>query len=101
MPDTSDLAESGMILTSFDSPYGLYSCDWRIEGGKIEGGDRGTAERGGKSGVPGVAEVVGSGEEGYDVEWKEDPRWPPPVPSSVQAKDGFEPQVRIELLVKA
>lgn len=80
--------------TTFDSPYGLYSVDWKISGDKlhvdIEVPPNTTAE----VVLPGVKETVGSGKKSYQVDWKKDEDWPPqilPGPQGLQMPDEFAP----------
>lgn len=63
--------------TSFDSPYGPYSVQWRIEGHKMI--TIVTVPPNGEAHVKlnGVDAVVGSGKYSYETEWVEDASWPP------------------------
>ncbi|KAK6911037.1 hypothetical protein I203_105072 [Kwoniella mangroviensis CBS 8507] len=81
--------------TSFSSPYGTYAVDWKIENNKlkvsIEVPPNGLA----KVVLPGSGEDdIGSGKKSYEVDWKEDERWPPKGirgPQSVAIPDNFVP----------
>jgi alpha-L-rhamnosidase len=80
--------------TSYLSLYGLFRCEWGIEGGKLKVEVEVPPNASAKVILPGVEEEVGSGVHRFEVGWEEDKRWPPkaiPGPSSVQAKDGFVP----------
>ncbi|UPK95035.1 hypothetical protein LCI18_005970 [Fusarium solani-melongenae] len=63
--------------TSFDSPYGLYEVDWKIEGGKMTTKVKIPPNTEARVVLNGVDETVGSGEYEYVTEWKDDPDWPP------------------------
>ncbi|RSL85995.1 hypothetical protein CEP52_015960 [Fusarium oligoseptatum] len=63
--------------TSFDSPYGLYEVDWRIEDGKMTTKVKVPPNTEARVVLNGIDEMVGSGEYEYVTEWKTDPEWPP------------------------
>ncbi len=80
--------------TSFDSPYGLYTVSWKLNGEdmhvKVSVPPNASAE----VILPGVNEIVGSGTKVYNVKWAADKRWPPkgrPGPQSVLIPDNFVP----------
>lgn len=81
--------------TSFDSPYGLYSVKWEINGGKMKVDitvpPNGTAD----VVLPGIPkETLGSGSKSYEVPFEKDPAWPPkflPGPQGLQMPDEFAP----------
>ncbi|WWD19381.1 hypothetical protein CI109_103841 [Kwoniella shandongensis] len=84
--------------TTYDSPYGLYVCDWKIEGDKlkveVEVPPNATARVVLGNGEGKVDKEVGSGKRSYEVEWKGDERWPPkgiPGPQSIPIADEFVP----------
>ncbi|WVF71810.1 hypothetical protein IAT40_006618 [Kwoniella sp. CBS 6097] len=73
--------------TSFLSPLGLVSCDWRIENEdtllvKVSVPPNARA----KIVLPGVEEWIGSGKREYKVKYEKDPRFPPVPPLPVFAK---------------
>ncbi|KAI8714029.1 Alpha-L-rhamnosidase [Fusarium sp. LHS14.1] len=63
--------------TSFDSPYGLYEVDWRIEDGIMTTKVKVPPNTEVQVVLNGVDETVGSGEYEYVTEWNDDPEWPP------------------------
>ncbi|KAI8657188.1 Alpha-L-rhamnosidase [Fusarium keratoplasticum] len=63
--------------TSFDSPYGLYEVDWKIEGGKMTTKAKIPPNTEARVVLNGVDETVGSGEYEYVTEWNDDAEWPP------------------------
>jgi alpha-L-rhamnosidase len=73
--------------TSFDSPYGLYSVDWKLEDSRMV--TKVQVPPNGKANIilNGVDETVGSGEYMYETPWKRDPEWPPEM---IQGPQGFE-----------
>ncbi|OCF35835.1 alpha-L-rhamnosidase [Kwoniella heveanensis BCC8398] len=78
--------------TSFDSPYGPYSVQWKIEGNKLNVNISVPPNATAKVVLPGVEEDVGSGKKSYSVDWKGDERWPPkgiPGPTKAQLSDEF------------
>jgi alpha-L-rhamnosidase len=80
--------------TSFLSPYGLFRCEWSIQGDRLKVKVEVPPNASAKVILPGREEEVGSGVRNYDVEWVKDERWPPKAihgPASIQAKDEFIP----------
>ncbi|KAM5353515.1 hypothetical protein ACJ41O_000165 [Fusarium nematophilum] len=80
--------------TSFDSPYGLYRVDWKIEGGKMTTRVAVPPNAGARVVLYGVDEMVGSGEYMYETDWQEDAEWPPspiPGPQRITVDDSFVP----------
>jgi alpha-L-rhamnosidase len=80
--------------TSFDSPYGMYSVNWKCEGSKMM--TEVTVPPNGEARVMlnGVDEVVGSGQYSYETEWREDSEWPPthiPGPQGMEMLSHFVP----------
>jgi len=73
--------------TSFDSPYGPYSVSWRCESGKMVTDVAVPPNGQARVVLPGVEEVIGSGEYHYETAWKEDPDWPP---SHIQGPQGLK-----------
>ncbi|CAM1501510.1 Fc.00g034940.m01.CDS01 [Cosmosporella sp. VM-42] len=63
--------------TSFDSPYGLYEVSWKCEGKKMVTNVKVPPNCEARVVLPGVDEIVGSGEYLYETEWVEDSEWPP------------------------
>ncbi|WWD19904.1 hypothetical protein CI109_104373 [Kwoniella shandongensis] len=63
--------------TSFQSPYGLVSCEWKIQGDKLEVDVQVPPNTTAKVVLPGVSEEIGSGKRHYSVSWEKDPRFPP------------------------
>lgn len=63
---------------SFDSAYGPYAVEWELKGGK-QLKVKASVPPNGQAEVelPGVKEVVGSGEHQWEVEWVADGEWPP------------------------
>ena len=71
---------------SFDSPYGPYSVDWAVEsvtglsvGGKMKVKVGVPPACSAQVVLPGVDEVVGSGQYEFDTTWEEEKDWPPQV----------------------
>jgi len=78
--------------TSFDSPYGPYSVKWEIKSGELNVEVSVPPNGEGKVVLPGIEEVIGSGDRKYTVPWKGDERWPPkliPGPQGLQMEDSF------------
>ncbi|KAL2676511.1 hypothetical protein Neosp_010271 [[Neocosmospora] mangrovei] len=63
--------------TSFESPYGLYEVDWKIEDGSMTTKVKVPPNTEAHVVLNGVDETVGSGEYEYVTEWNDDPEWPP------------------------
>ncbi len=64
--------------TSFDSPYGPYAVSWEIANGKLHTKVQVPPTGEARVVLPGgVDQTVGSGEYEWNVDWKEDPEWPP------------------------
>ncbi|KPM41347.1 hypothetical protein AK830_g5202 [Neonectria ditissima] len=63
--------------TSFDSPYGLYKVDWKIENGKMTTKIEVPPNTEARVVLKGIDETVGSGEYKYVTDWEEDAEWPP------------------------
>ncbi|OAA56260.1 alfa-L-rhamnosidase [Niveomyces insectorum RCEF 264] len=72
--------------TSFDSPYGLYSVHWRLDGGKLIADVAVPPNGQAKVVLPGIEETVGSGEYHYEAAWQEEPDWPPAI---IQGSQGL------------
>ncbi|WRT68754.1 uncharacterized protein IL334_005734 [Kwoniella shivajii] len=80
--------------TSFSSPYGLYSVDWRIENDKLKLDIQVPPNTTAKVVLLGLEEDVGSGKKSFEVDWRSDERWPPKGikgPQSVAIPDEFVP----------
>jgi alpha-L-rhamnosidase len=74
--------------TSFDSPYGLYAVEWRIEGSRMITNVK--VPPNGKARVvisDQVDTTVGSGEYDFDTAWSCDPDWPPTLIQGVQGNE--------------
>ncbi|KAJ3541161.1 hypothetical protein NM208_g4739 [Fusarium decemcellulare] len=63
--------------TCFDSPYGLYEVDWKVENGKMTTKVNVPPNTEAHVVLNGVDETVGSGEYVYETDWQDDTEWPP------------------------
>ncbi|KAF4944762.1 hypothetical protein FSARC_14589 [Fusarium sarcochroum] len=70
--------------TSFNSPYGLYKVDWKIEDGKMTTKVQVPPNTEARVVLPGLDKVVGSGEYSFVTDWQDDPDWPPSYISGPQ-----------------
>lgn len=61
----------------FTSPYGQVSCHWQIKGDKLKVNVSVPPNTSAKVELPGHEEDIGSGEKNFEVEWKQDERFPP------------------------
>ena len=73
--------------TSFDSPYGPYSVDWKCEGSKMITQVKVPPNGEARVVLNGVDKIVGSGEYSFETRWSEDPAWPP---QPIQGAQGNE-----------
>ncbi|KAH8812415.1 bacterial alpha-L-rhamnosidase-domain-containing protein [Xylogone sp. PMI_703] len=73
--------------TSFDSPYGLYSVEWKREGSKMVTKVRVPPNGEARVVLDGVDETIASGEYSFETKWMEDPEWPP---KHIQGPQGLE-----------
>lgn len=75
--------------TSYDSPYGPYTVDWKISGDRMS--TMVSVPPNGEVHVvlSGVDTVVGSGKHSFESEWKPDPSWPPEL---IQGAQGTLPE---------
>jgi alpha-L-rhamnosidase len=71
--------------TSFDSPYGLYEVGWKLEDGLLRVNVGVPPNGQAQVTLPGIEEVVGSGQYNFESEWHADERWPP---TSIQGAQG-------------
>ncbi|KAK7428206.1 hypothetical protein QQZ08_005272 [Neonectria magnoliae] len=80
--------------TAFDSPYGLYKVDWKIEKGKMTTKVQVPPNTEARVVLCGIDETVGSGEYLYVTDWEEDVDWPPsqvPGPQRNSVTSSFVP----------
>lgn len=65
--------------TAFDSPYGPFEVDWKIEEreGKMVTKVKVPPNEEAQVVLRGVDETVGSGEYIFETDWQDDPEWPP------------------------
>lgn len=61
----------------YNSPYGQITCAWKIEDSKLKVNVSVPPNTTAKVELPGHEEEVGSGERSFEVDWKEDERFPP------------------------
>jgi alpha-L-rhamnosidase len=62
---------------SHTSPYGEVKCQWEIKDGKLKVEVSVPPNVTAKVELPGHEEDIGSGERSFEVEWKDDERFPP------------------------
>lgn len=80
--------------TSFDSPYGTYEVDWKVEDGKMRTKVMVPPNTDARIVLNGVDEMVGSGQYEYVTDWRDDPAWPPthiPGPQKNTVSSSFVP----------
>jgi alpha-L-rhamnosidase len=80
--------------TSFDSPYGVYSVEWKLHGNTLEVEAAVPPNGSADVELPGLKKTVGSGSHSWKVDWTPEGEWPPSQlkgPTRVSMPDTWVP----------